>query len=83
MMPPPGMAPPPPPWSQGDVNNMNGMAMQWQPPVSMPPPPGVMQPPPPPPGSTSQPNIPPLMPWMPGKFLFFKERVLKHIKSIY
>ncbi|XP_024946118.1 splicing factor 1 isoform X2 [Cephus cinctus] len=62
MMPPPGMAPPP--WSQGDVNNMNGMNMQWQPPVSMPPPPGVMQPPPPPPGSTGQPNIPPLMPWM-------------------
>ncbi|XP_051153230.1 splicing factor 1-like [Leptopilina boulardi] len=68
MMPPPGMAPPPPPWSQGDVNNMNGMGMQWQPPVSMPPPPGVMQPPPPPPGSTSQPNIPPLMPWMPANF---------------
>lgn len=64
MMPPPGMAPPP--WSQGEVNNMNGMNMQWQPPVSMPPPPGVMQPPPPPPGSTSQPNIPPLMPWMAG-----------------
>ena len=64
MMPPPGMAPPP--WSQGDMNNMNGMNMQWQPPVSMPPPPGVMQPPPPPPGSNSQTNIPPLMPWMAG-----------------
>ncbi|XP_012286294.1 splicing factor 1 isoform X2 [Orussus abietinus] len=64
MMPLPGMAPPP--WSQGEVNNMNGMNMQWQPPVSMPPPPGVMQPPPPPPGSTGQPNIPPLMPWMAG-----------------
>ncbi|XP_015519785.1 splicing factor 1 isoform X1 [Neodiprion pinetum] len=62
MMPPPGMAPPP--WTQNDVNSMNGMNMQWQPPVSMPPPPGVMQPPPPPPGSTTQPNIPPLMPWM-------------------
>ncbi|XP_012268127.1 splicing factor 1-like [Athalia rosae] len=64
MMPPPGMAPPP--WTQNDVNSMNGMNMQWQPPVSMPPPPGVMQPPPPPPGSTTQPNIPPLMPWMAG-----------------
>ncbi|XP_046741254.1 splicing factor 1-like isoform X1 [Diprion similis] len=64
MMPPPGMAPPP--WTQNDVNSMNGMNMQWQPPVSMPPPPGVMQPPPPPPGSTTQPNIPPLMPWMTG-----------------
>ncbi|GAB1861708.1 Branchpoint-bridging protein [Camponotus japonicus] len=64
MMPPPGMAPPPP-WSQGG-EGMNNMNMQWQPPVSMPPPPGVMQPPPPPPGSTTQPNIPPLMPWMAG-----------------
>ncbi|XP_029177134.1 splicing factor 1-like [Nylanderia fulva] len=64
MMPPPGMAPPPP-WSQGG-EGMNSMNMQWQPPVSMPPPPGVMQPPPPPPGSTTQPNIPPLMPWMAG-----------------
>ncbi|KYN36808.1 Splicing factor 1 [Trachymyrmex septentrionalis] len=63
MMPPPGMAPPP--WSQGS-EGMNNMNMQWQPPVSMPPPPGVMQPPPPPPGSTTQPNIPPLMPWMTG-----------------
>ncbi|XP_012528863.1 splicing factor 1 isoform X2 [Monomorium pharaonis] len=63
MMPPPNMAPPP--WSQGN-EGMNNMNMQWQPPVSMPPPPGVMQPPPPPPGSTTQPNIPPLMPWMAG-----------------